>query len=195
MPLCRRPSLEGAVACRSWSRPAGPSRWFRGPAVRVTMPGPTGRFWPTARSSTGRISPIGVIAGAGRRLAGSGSSIRPIRSPGSGALPVVWGSRKVRMLSLPEAISCRAIFEVTDRGRRTQPLPNCRICRSSQLSICGNRAARGQAGSHPHPLAAEGCFFFTVFSSTESWNDFLRRWKQRKIPVDAVGKVRRSAAA
>ena len=159
MPPCRRPSIEGPFDCRSWSRPAGSSRWLRGPAVRVTMPDPTGRSWPTVRSSTGRISLIGVIAGAGRRLEGSGSSIRPIRSPGSGVPPVVRGSRKARMSSLPEAISCRAIFEVTDRGRRTRPLPNCRICRSSQLSICGNRTARGAGRFASSPAGCGGLFF------------------------------------
>ena len=159
MPPFRRPSLGSPFGRRRWSRPAEPSRWLRGPVVRVTMPGPTGRFWPTGRSSTGRISPIGVIAGAGRRLEGSGSSILPIQSPGSEPPPLARGSRKVLMLSLPEATSCRAIFEVTDRGRRTRPLPNCRICRSSQLSICGNRAAREAGRFASSPAGCEGLFF------------------------------------
>jgi hypothetical protein len=162
MPPYRRPSLQGLLSCRRWSMLAGPSRWLHGPAVRVTMPGPTGRFWPTARSSTARVFPIGAIAGAGRRLGGSGSSIQPILLPGSGAAAVVRGSRKARMSSLPEAIACRAIFAVTGRGRRTLPPLNCRICRSSQLSICGNRVltvARG-AGRFASSLAGCGGLFF-----------------------------------
>ena len=64
---------------------------------------------------------------------------------------------------------------------------NCRYVEAGQQG--------GQAGSHPYPLAEEGCFFLTVFSAAESRDDFLRGWKQRKIPFDAVGIGRRSVAA